>query len=80
MTCAFWSDQPFNLSFCSNSSWIPWFDCSVEWPWPETKVKPGRAKKQQAGAGGLGTAAKLDSKAAANAARIARLARGGKGS
>lgn len=24
MTCAFWSDQPFNISFCSNTSYIPW--------------------------------------------------------
>ncbi|KAI3431470.1 hypothetical protein D9Q98_004522 [Chlorella vulgaris] len=38
MTCAFWAEQPFNLSFCSESNWIPWFDCGVDWPWPETKV------------------------------------------
>lgn len=24
MTCAFWAAQPFHLSFCSNTSWIPW--------------------------------------------------------
>ena len=24
MVCAFWSAQPFHLSFCSNTSWIPW--------------------------------------------------------
>ncbi|PSC71850.1 hypothetical protein C2E20_4784 [Micractinium conductrix] len=39
MTCAFWSAQPFDIGFCSNSSWIPWYDCNVTWPWPETAVK-----------------------------------------
>lgn len=29
MTCAFWSDQPFNISFCSNTSYIPW--CGLGW-------------------------------------------------
>ena len=24
MTCAFWADRPFNISFCSNTSWVPW--------------------------------------------------------
>jgi hypothetical protein len=44
MTCAFWSDKPFNISFCSNTSYIPWFDCGVDWPWPATKVWPNGKK------------------------------------
>ncbi|KAL4429027.1 hypothetical protein ABPG77_006066 [Micractinium sp. CCAP 211/92] len=38
MTCAFWSATPFDIGFCSNTSWIPWFDCNVSWPWPATAV------------------------------------------
>ncbi|KAL4440356.1 hypothetical protein ABPG75_003357 [Micractinium tetrahymenae] len=45
MTCAFWSATPFDIGFCSNTSWIPWFDCNVSWPWPETAV----ANKAQLG-------------------------------
>ncbi|KAL4440293.1 hypothetical protein ABPG75_003294 [Micractinium tetrahymenae] len=41
MTCAFWSAQPFSLRFCSDTPWIPWFDCSL--PWPDTAVRGAHA-------------------------------------
>jgi hypothetical protein len=66
MTCSFWASSAFDLRFCSDTQWIPWFDCNVPWPWQETALatssngSSGGADGSSGGADGRATAAALD--------------------